>query len=107
STDTQITSVNNAPTVGFNIEKDNLTLSLSSGVKITDLNATAQYMGNDYSIDKKFVNPFMQAYFRYNQENGLTMYANYTYSTSNPSAMQLLPYERINDPLNTFVGNED
>src|SRR5690606_2580616 len=34
-------------------------------------------------------------------------YANYRYYTSNPSVMQMMPYERVNDPLNTIIGNEE
>src|SRR5690606_12139581 len=107
STDTRISSITNRPTVGFNIDKDNLSLNVVSGVDITNLNASANYMSQVFDIDKKYAAPFVQAWARYRKENGLSYHANYSYRVSNPSAMQLLPYERLNDPLNTFVGNEN
>lgn len=107
STNTKISSISNSPTVGLTIDKEKLKFSIESGVVITNLNAAAEYMSNKYNIDRQFVNPFVTANVRYRQENGMSVYANYRYYTSNPSVMQMMPYERVNDPLNTIIGNEE
>lgn len=107
STDTEISSVTNRPTVGFNIDKDKLNFRVTSGVNITDLDARALYMDQNYDVNKKYTAPFVRANVRYRQENGLSYHANYSFRVNNPSAMQLLPYERLNNPLNTYMGNED
>lgn len=107
STNTKISSITNSPMVGLTYEKDKLNLSISSGVNLTNLDASAKYMNNIYSVDKKYTAPFLNFNARYRKENGMSYHVRYRYNTNNPSAMQLLPYERLNNPLNTFVGNEN
>lgn len=62
-------------------------------------------MGNAYNVDEKFVSPYLQASFRYKLDKSKNLSFRYNYNVTNPSASQILAYERLNDPLQTYIGN--
>lgn len=99
--------VTNTPFVGYNFVNEKYNVSVNSGVNIANFNANAMYLGQKYVEDRKFVSPYINTNFRYSFTRSKSFNVGYNYNVSNPSAMQILPYERLNDPLNTFIGNAD
>src|SRR5690606_6315363 len=92
---------------GINFQTDKVDWFLNSGVNIASYNASAAYMGSLYDVDKKFVSPYIRTNFRYKLDRGKNFNISYNYNVTNPSALQILPYERLNDPLQTYIGNEN
>lgn len=99
--------VTNTPFVGFNFVNDVYNISVNSGVNLANFEAKAAYLGNNYVEDRKFVSPYVNANLRYSISRSQSINLRYNYNVSNPSATQILPYERLNDPLNTFIGNSE
>lgn len=99
--------ITNTPFVGYNFINDKFNVSVNSGVNIANFEANAMYLGQKYIENRKFVSPYVNSNFRYSFTKSKSINVGYNYNVSNPSAMQILPYERLNDPLNTFVGNAD
>lgn len=106
SNQTHTNIVTNTPYVGINFQTEKVDWFLNSGVNIASYNASAAYMGNLYGVDKKFVSPYIRTNFRYKLDRGKNFNISYNYNVTNPSALQILPYERLNDPLQTYIGNE-
>lgn len=105
STHTEV--VTNTPFVGYNIQNDKIYFSVNSGVNLANFNAKALYMGNEYQVDKNYVSPFVNTNFRYSFTRSKSFSVRYNYRVSNPSASQILPYERLHDPLHTYIGNQN
>jgi len=99
--------ITNTPFVGYNFVNDKFNVSVNSGVNIANFEANALYLGQKYIEDRKFVSPYVNSNFRYSITRSKSFNLRYSYDVSNPSAMQILPYERLNNPLNTFIGNAD
>lgn len=107
SNQTHTEIVTNTPYVGINFQTDKVDWFLNSGINIANYNASALYMGSLYNVDKKFISPYIRTNFRYKLDRGKNFNISYNYNVTNPSALQILPYERLNDPLQTYIGNED
>lgn len=107
SNQTQTNIVTNTPYVGINYDNDKLNWYVNSGVNIANYNADAYYLNTNYGVDKKFVSPYVHASFRYKFDKSKNFSFRYNYNVSNPSVMQILNYKRLNDPLQTYVGNEN
>jgi len=105
STETDI--VTNTPFVGYNYVNDKFNINVNSGINIENFRANAFYLGQKYLEERKFVSPYVNANVRYSLTREKSFNINYNYNVSNPTAMQVLPFERLNDPLHTFVGNAD
>lgn len=107
SSSTKNTSAASTPFVGLNYNTKELILDFKSGVRIDNFNAKAWYLNQEYQVDRNYVSPNLSANMRYKVTDSKTLSVRYNYSVSNPTASQILPYERFNNPLNTFVGNAD
>lgn len=107
SNQTHTNIITNTPFVGLNYNTDKIDLFMNSGVNIANFNASALYMSNQYAVDRKFIAPYIRSNFRYKLDKNKNFNIGYNYNVNNPSATQILPYERLNDPLHTFVGNRD
>lgn len=107
SNQTHVNIVTNTPYVGINYQTDKIFWFLNSGMNIADYQASAFYMNTDYHTSRKFVSPYVQTSFRYRFDRSINFSIRYNYNVSNPSAMQILSYERLNNPLQTFIGNEN
>lgn len=107
SNQTHTNIITNTPYVGINYQTDKIFWFINSGVNIANYDASANYMNNNYNIDRKFVSPYIRTNFRYSFDRSKSFNIRYNYNVTNPSAIQILPYERLNNPLQTFVGNEN
>jgi len=107
SNQTHTNIITNTPFVGINQDTDKVNWYVNSGINIANFNANAFYMSNDYSVDRKFISPYVRSNFRYKIDKNKSFNVGYNYNVSNPNATQILPYERLNDPLHTYIGNKD
>ncbi|WP_177762312.1 outer membrane beta-barrel protein [Flavobacterium sp. I3-2] len=107
SSSTNNKSVSSTPFVGVNYNTKKLFFDFKYGVQIDDFKASASYLNQEYVVNRKFVSPNISTRFRYKFTDSKTFNVNYNYSVTDPSATQILPYERFNDPLNTYIGNAD
>lgn len=99
--------ITNTPYVGINYQSDKVFWFLNSGMNIANYQASAYYMNSEYRTDRKFVSPYVQATFRYSFDRTKNLNVRYNYNVNNPGATQVLNYERLNNPLQTFIGNEN
>ncbi len=107
SNQTHTNIITNTPYIGLNYQNDKVDWFINSGINIANYNASAYYMSNEYAVDKKFVSPYIRTNFRYKLDKNKNFNISYNYNVTNPSATQILPYERLNDPLQTYIGNEN
>ena len=107
SNSTQTDVITNTPFVGYNFQNDKVNLSVKSGVNVANFDAKALYMSNQYNEDRRFVSPYVNTNFRYSFTRSKSFNVRYNFNVTNPTATQILPYERLNDPLNTYIGNAD
>lgn len=106
SNESYTTANTSTPYAGFNIQGKNIYFRANGGVNIMDYTASANYMGNEYRVDRKFVTPYLNTQLRYSPTQMGSINAGYSLVVNEPMAQQILGYERLNDPLNTFIGNE-
>jgi len=107
SSSTRNKSVSSTPFIGFAYVTKDITWNVKSGIQINNFQANALYVNQEYKVDKQFISPSISTNFRYKITESNTLTARYNYSVSDPSASEILPYERFNNPLNTFIGNEN
>ena len=107
SNETQTNIITNTPYIGIDYRTDKVFWNLNSGINIANYDASANYMSNLYGVDRQFVSPYVRAIFRYKFDQGKNASLSYNYNVTNPSVTQIMPYERLNNPLQTFVGNEN
>ena len=105
SSSTNNKSVTSNPFLGVAYNTKELFVDFRSGVQVNNFQANALYLNTDYRVDRQFVSPSIAARLRYKLTDSKTLSARYDYSVSDPTASQILPYERVNDPLNTYIGN--
>lgn len=106
SNETFTTVTTNKPYAGVRFNKDKVYFWAQSGVKLANFDAGADYLGTHYALNRKYVTPFISSSFQYSFTKSKSLGLSYRYDSNNPSATQVLNYERFNDPLNTFVGND-
>ena len=107
SNQTNTNVITNTPYVGINFQTDKFNWFINSGVNLANYNANADYLGTHYNTDRNFVSPYLRTNFRYTINRSKNFNIGYNYNVSNPSATQILSYERLNDPLQTYIGNEN
>lgn len=107
SNETHTNIITNTPYVGINYQAEKVEWFLNSGLNIANYSANAHYMQNNYGLDRKFVSPYLRANFRYKLDKSKNFSARYNYNVTNPSVTQILVYERLNNPLQTYIGNEN
>lgn len=98
-------NVRNVPGVGIRYEKDKTSVSLDLKMNIDNFSASADYMGQTYRADREFITPSISIYFRKRFGLGKMIFSRYNYIATSPSADRILEYERLDNPLNTTIGN--
>ena len=93
------------PGVGLQFNKSKYSVSFEAGTQITQFKNNSSYMGNNYSLNKEYMLPAMNANLRYKfgKSTYLSMY--YSYDVRFPQASQVLPVEDLSNPLYTSIGN--
>lgn len=95
------------PYVSFRLRKKKFNLRFSAGVDFLTQKNNGIYMDQDYFLQQDKVLPTFSANGNYKFGKNSSIYVNYTYENSLPTALQLLPIENLSNPLSTFIGNPD
>jgi hypothetical protein len=96
-----------APKVGITFEKNNFTFNLNSSTSIIDFDNHSLYLNKETDLNQKYVLPYGRAQIRYKLDRSKFVTLRYDYSSSLPSANQLMPVANLANPLNTIIGNPD
>jgi len=104
-----ITSRRNSvtPEVGLTFEKNNFTFTLNSKTSIVDYDNHSLYLDKATDLNQQYFLPYGNAQVRYRFEKSKFITFRYNYSSSLPTATQLMPVANLANPLNTVVGNPD
>jgi len=95
------------PMVGISIRKKKIRGSISMGTEIINFNNQSNYLANKTSVNKNYMYPKMNGYLSITLGKSKSIYSYYSYEVNLPSANQILPFENLANPLNTYIGNAD
>lgn len=95
------------PSTGFIVTKKRLNGRINFGPEFITFKNESQYIGVNTHINKNYVFPKVTGYLSYSIGKSKSIYANYNYNVTLPSASQILPVENLANPLNVFIGNAD
>lgn len=93
------------PKTGFAIQRKKFDLTLSLGTTVADYDNTSVYLANKIDLNKDYIFPYASLYGSFRFSKSQSLWVNYEYLASFPTAEQFLPVENLADPLNTFIGN--
>ena len=95
------------PMVGISLRKKKIRGSISMGTEIINFNNQSNYLANKTSVNKNYIYPKMNGYLSITLGKSKSIYSYYSYEVNLPSANQILPFENLANPLNTYIGNAD
>jgi hypothetical protein len=95
------------PFINLSIRKKNYSGRISLGTEITRFENFSNYLNEDTVLNKDYIFPNINGYLNYRFTKSKSVYMNYRYSVSVPTANQILPVINISNPLNTITGNPD
>lgn len=95
------------PTAGLTFEKNKFTFNFNSKTAIVDYDNHSLYLNKVTDLNQQYVLPMGNAQIRYKFEKTKFITFRYDYSSSLPSAAQLMPVANLANPLNTIIGNQD
>ncbi len=95
------------PTTGIIIDKSKHRFKITGGSKISNLNAMSDYLSTITRLDRNYFLPVANFNYNYKPNRSKSLRARYSYNTTLPSARQILPFEDLSNPLNTYFGNPD
>ncbi|WNM19115.1 outer membrane beta-barrel protein [Flavobacterium capsici] len=95
------------PSTGLIIGKNKTNGRINFGPEFVNFKAKSDYLGVSTDLNKNYIFPKVKGYISHRIGKSKSIYANYNYEVSVPSASQLLPVENLSNPLNTIVGNEN
>lgn len=93
------------PYAGFRIYKKKYSLGVTAGTNVINYNNFGTYMGTDYTVNRNYMLPTVDGYFRLRFGKTTSLFLNYSYDVELPTATQILPIEDISNPLYTMIGN--
>ncbi|MFC4738962.1 outer membrane beta-barrel protein [Flavobacterium ponti] len=91
--------------VGLQLSKKKIRGSLAVGADFLNYDNQSDYLGTITKLKDNYVYPKVNGYVSYTLAKSKSIYANFNYEASLPSANQLLPFENLANPLNTIIGN--
>lgn len=95
------------PMVGISLRKKKIRGSISMGTEIINFNNQSNYLANKTSVNKNYIYPKMNGYLSITLGKSKSIYSYYSYEVNLPSTNQILPFENLANPLNTYIGNAD
>lgn len=95
------------PFVSLSIRKKNYSGRINFGTEITRFENFSSYLDENVNLNKDYIFPNVNGYFNYRFTKSKSVYLNYRYSVSLPTANQILPVINLSNPLNTITGNPD
>ena len=91
--------------VGLQLNKKKISGNINVGADFLSYNNQSNYLGTTTDLKNNYVYPAINGYMSYKIAKSKSIYANFNYDASLPSAEQLLPFENLANPLNTIIGN--
>jgi hypothetical protein len=95
------------PRVGITIDKQKYDANIQLGPTITQFANYSLYLGDTYTVDKKYIYPMANVNGRYKFSKSVSLFANYGYNVNFPNANQVLPIIDVSNPLHKYEGNPD
>ncbi len=95
------------PFVSLSLRKKAYTARINLGTEITRFENFSNYLNENTNLNKNYIFPNINGFFNYRLDKSKSVYANYRYSVSLPTANQILPVVNLSNPLNTITGNPD
>lgn len=95
------------PFINLSIRKKDYSGRISLGTEFTRFENFSNYLGENTTLNKDYIFPNVNGYFNYRFTKSKSVYMNYRYSVSVPTANQILPVINLSNPLNTITGNPD
>lgn len=95
------------PFFNFNIRKKNYSVKIGVGTEITRFENFSNYLNQNTVLNKDYVFANVSGYLNYRFSKSKSIYMNYRYNVSLPTANQILPVINLSNPLNTIIGNPD
>jgi hypothetical protein len=95
------------PMVSLRLQKKKIRGSISMGTEIISFNNQSLYMGTKTEINKNYMYPKVNGYISVTLDKTKSIYSYYNYSVNLPTAIQILPFENLSNPLHTYIGNPD
>ncbi|WP_264560470.1 outer membrane beta-barrel protein [Flavobacterium sp. N2270] len=95
------------PMAGISIRKKKIRGSISMGTEIINFNNQSNYLSTKTTVNKNYMYPKMNGYLSITLAKSKSIYSYYSYSVNLPTANQILPFQNLSNPLNTFIGNAD
>ena len=77
------------------------------GTEIIRFNNQSNYLSNLTTVNKNYIYPKMNGYINITLGKSKSIYSYYSYEVNLPSANQILPFQNLGNPLNTYIGNAD
>lgn len=107
SNDVLSTTSSVAPMIGISLRKNKIKGSFSMGPEIINFNNQSIYLSNNTTANRKYMYAKMNGHIDITLGKSKSLYSYYSYQVNVPSANQILPFENLSNPLNTFIGNAD
>ena len=95
------------PKAGLTFEKSNFTFNFNSRTSIFEYDNHSLYLNKSTDLDQKYILPYGNTQVRYKFDKSKFITFRYSYSSSLPSATQLMPVANLSNPLNTVLGNPE
>lgn len=93
------------PSAGIAIDKKKYHLNFSAGTAVSQFDTHSLYRDNVTDLKMQYVLPFADVQFNYSFTKSKSLWFNYDYEFDFPTASQVLPFEDLSNPLNTYSGN--
>lgn len=105
STQFDLKTIENTPSVGFSFNNDKFRFNLDGGVNFQSLEN--EDLLRAVQFDKNFTLPNFNSSISYEFSETTSIYVNYSNSANVPSIQQLAPVENRTNPQNIITGNPD
>ncbi len=92
-------------TIGLQLNKKKISGDLNVGADFLSYNNQSNYLGTVTTLKNNYVYPKVSSYVSYKIAKSKSIYTNFNYEVTLPTASQLLPFENLANPLNTIIGN--
>lgn len=96
-----------APYMGFNFTHNKWNADFNTSTQLVKNSVDALYNKENYTLDKKYIDPNVRLNVRYALSKGNFLWLNYNYNVTYQRATELLNIVDVSNPLHTFVGNPD
>jgi hypothetical protein len=95
------------PSIALQLRKKKIRGRMTFGTDNINYQNQSLYLGTETKLNQKYLYPNVNGYLSVTLGKSKSIYTYSAYKVTMPSASQLLPYENIENPLNTILGNAE